>query len=52
MLHDELSCSILWQGDPLIPSAVKKCLVNFRVSCVRRSRLCCFGIHGWVSRAC
>jgi hypothetical protein len=36
----------------VMPSAVQKQLVNFLVSCVRRSGLRCSGIHGWMSRTC
>jgi hypothetical protein len=36
----------------VIPSAVQKRLVNFLVSCVRRSGLRCSGIHAWMSRTC
>jgi hypothetical protein len=36
----------------VIPSAVQKRLVNFLVSCVRRSGLRCSGVHGWMSQTC
>jgi hypothetical protein len=46
-----LSCFAAFFGR-VMPSAVQKRVVNFLVSCVRRSWLRCSGIHGWMSRTC